>query len=73
MFQLILGHGIQHIALILGGIRPLQQPASRFIPADLSVVAGGHIVKAQLRRPPQHGVEFHVAVAGDAGIGCTSS
>ena len=71
--QLLLGHGIEHIALVLLGVWPLQQePAASFALLNPGIVAGHHVANAQFPGPTVHPVEFQVAVAVNAGIGCTA-
>ena len=64
-----MGHGVEHIALVLLRIRPLQEePAASFALLNPGIVAGHHVANAQFPGPTVHPVEFQVAVAVNAGI-----
>ena len=68
--ELVLAEHGQHVGLVLGRVRPPQQPPGTVgIPFDPGVVARGHGVEPEVRRPVQEAVELEVSVALDAGIG----
>ena len=70
MGKLLLGHCIEHIALILGGVFcPLQAPAAGIlIVADMGIMAGHDHVIPILLRPLPETSELHISIAVDAWI-----
>ena len=60
---------IERIGLVLCHVDALlQQKTSRRVLRNTRIVARRHILRAELARPLQQPLEFHIAVAGDAGI-----
>ena len=68
--QLLLRHGVQHVALVFGGISALfQQPPARcLIVGDAGVVSCDNDVIPQHPCPLIELLELHIAVAVDAGV-----
>ena len=74
MGQLVLGEDIQHVALVFFTVQRLfQQPAAGVgVLLDAGIVAGNDIIQAMLPGEGQHFIKLHVAVAIDAGVGCSA-
>ena len=69
MRQLLLGHGVEHIALIFLPVQRFFQHIARRCALYTGVMSRSQILAAQHLRPLQKAVEFHVAVAVNTGIG----
>ena len=67
--QLLLGHGVEHVALILACVQPLFQQIAPVLLFDPGVMPGGDILAAQNPGPLHQLFKFHISVAVDAGIG----
>ena len=69
MGQLVLGHAVEKIALVLGFVQGFFQGIALPLPFNSRIVPGSEIVKAQDPGPVQELPEFQIPVAVDAGIG----
>ena len=71
MLKRVLRQMEEDIALVLLGVKPaFQQIASSFLVVGApGVMPSRHVVEIQLAAALLQGVEFHVAVAVDAGVG----
>ena len=68
MRQLLLRHGIQNVALILGRIERFLENIFPVLLLDARIMSGRHMVAAQKPRALEQLVELHEAVAVDARI-----
>ena len=66
--QLLLRHGVQHIALILGRVDRLFQHIAPVPFLDSDIMAGDHTIAIQNFRPIKQLAELHIAITIDAGI-----
>ena len=67
--QLLLRQKVEHVSLVLGGIRRLPEPRSVGCLRNTGIMARGQIVTAQLRSAPPQCPELQMHVAGNTGIG----